>query len=176
MKTKFWFALSMSLLVCIGATAKPAAKKPLKPASAAQMKTFNALYAKSDAATLRGDTNYLNSILAPNFSSRSLSGRTSNRVQRMRNISRMMRQIKFTAATSSVEKLGFRGKQAFVVVSGSSEFEMRNPKGKMQRIRITTISNDSWISTKRGWLYQSSVETSGRVFVDGREVEPPRPS
>ena len=54
--------LMLSPAVCLGATAKPSAQKPIKPATSAQLKTFVALHAKSDSATLKSDVRYLSNI------------------------------------------------------------------------------------------------------------------
>ena len=162
--------LMLSAAVCLGATAKPSAQKPIKPATSAQLKTFVSLYAKSDSAMMRGDARYLNAILAPDFASRAFSGRTSNRAQRVRNVTMLFRKIKINASTTAIERLGFRGKQALTVVLGDGTFVMSGVDGKPHRIRLVVRSTDTWISTNRGWLLQSTVETQGRQFIDGREV------
>lgn len=162
--------LLFSVVVCFDATAKPAAQKSMKAATPAQLKTFVALYAKSDAATMRGDARYLNGILSPDFASRSLTGRTSNRAQRIRNITALLRQIKIDKSTTTIEGLGFVGKQAFAVTLGTGEFVARGSDGKSHRVRLVVRSRDTWISTNRGWLLQSNFDVEGRQFVDGREV------
>ena len=162
--------ICLGATVCLGATAKTATQKPIKPATSAQLQTFVALYAKSDAAMLRGDVRYLNGILATHFTSRALSGRTSNRTQRVRNITNLFKKIKVDVSESNIERLGFREKQAFVIVLGTGEFRMRGIDGKPHRVRVVVRSTDIWISTNRGWMLQRTVENEGRQFVDGREV------
>ncbi len=170
MKTKLWLALLMSLIVCIGATAKPAAQKPMKPATAAQIRVFAALYDQGDKAFLSRDIQSVRSKMTPDFTLL-LFGETFSRAQYIGSMTAFFDQIiKVKTAKTSIQKLEFRGKRAFMEARGTSEFTMLGEDKKPHSFKMVQCSRDSWISTSRGWQIQVITAISEQNYIDGKQV------
>ena len=171
---KIFAVVIFSVIVCSGAptslTAKPTTQKPIKSATAAQMKTFVALYAQFDKAFLTRDIRFLREKTAPDFTLRLFSDETWNRTKYLQMMTDFYREIiKVSSSTSKIEILSFRGKQAFVVSASVSEFTMRDPEKTVRRLKSMKRSSDIWTLTSRGWMIQKVNAISERQFIDGRE-------
>ncbi len=161
-----WTLLLLSLMIRVSC----AAEKPLRPATAAELKAFNKLFLQGRQATLRRDRRFLASRLAPNFTIRDLK-RTMNRAQYLRYMDAVDKVIvKFDAANFTIETLGFRDKRAFVTATNMNAFTMRDHSGKLRHVKATNRLNSVWISTPRGWLSESAIQIAERGWIDGHEV------
>ena len=161
-----WTLLLLGLLMRVGC----AAQQPLRPATAAQLQTFNRLFQQGSQAALRRDVQYLSDNLMPDFTVRA-SGLVMHRAQYLRYTAALYkRMVKMNSTTFKIEKLGFRGKQAFAIATNTHDFTARDRSGKIRRVKLIDHMNSFWILTSRGWLVQSAVQTSARLFVDGRKV------
>lgn len=152
------------------ATAKPAAQKPMKPTTAAQMKIFAALYEADDKVSLKRGMQFLRDILTPDFKLH-LFGETYERAQYLRNMTDFYQEIiKAQSSKSVIEKLEFYDKQTFVVCTSTHQFTMCDESGKVRQMKMIQRSRDNWISTSRGWRVQSVTAISERNFIDGKQV------
>lgn len=165
-----WLALSISLLICVGATAKPASQK-LVPAAQAQINAFNILFRAGSQAVLRRDVIYLGNHLAPNFTIRA-SGVVMNRAQYLSHTTAFYKKIvKMSSATSEIKSLGFRNNRAYVTATNTHDLMLRDRKRKLHLLKITDRLKSVWIRAQQSWIVESAVQTSVRVFVDGHEVK-----
>ena len=164
-----WTLLLLSLMMRVGCTAQ----KPLRAATPTEMNTFVKLYREGDAAVLRRDLAHLSRIMTADFTAHFLSGKISNRAQVLRGAASLYRQVKFNASTYTIEKLNFRGKQAIVLVNGTSDFTARAFTARSQDIKVHRFyfsrrETDTWILTGRGWMRQSINVMAERLRLDGR--------
>lgn len=166
-----WTLLLLSLMICLGATAKTTTRKPMKPATSAQLKTFNILLEQEKRAVLRRDAHFMRSRLAPNFLIRYSHGIVMNRAQHIRYTAALYKRIvKINSAFSQIKRLGFREKQAFVATVSTIVFTMRDRTGKLRLIKTSSHMDSIWIQSGHSWLAQSAIQNWSRTFVDGHEV------
>lgn len=160
------------LLFCLMIVGVRAAEKPLRPATAAEMKTFDALFQETHRAALQRDLKSLGSRLAPNFTAYSAETKTTlNRAQYLRLTATLLQKIvKFDTLMHKIQKLGFRDQKAYATAINAQAFHLRDSKGKLHLFKIVSRTNSVWVATPRGWLVQSIAQTDLRSSVDGREI------
>jgi len=166
--------LLLCLLLFLLTVGVAQAKAPLRAATAAELKSFDAMLQEGHRAAMRRDVKYLDGKLAPNFTVRSTTTRVvMTRAQYLVYIAKIYRAIvKYEKVVHKIVLLRFQEKRAFVTTLNGQAFVARDSKGKLRRVKSANRLNSVWISTPRGWLVESVVQTAERTFIDGRDVSP----
>ena len=142
----------------------------------APRKDFEALYAKRDQALKAKDADFMNSLLAEDYTSKDEHGKIINRAQAVEENNFMISVIKEVSSVATKVESAKQGKdenEAIVESSDAGNLTMRGPDGQLHLIEAKGKSRDTWVRTGGGWKlkYHEVVESSGTV--DGKPTQQP---
>ncbi len=137
-------------------------------------KDFETLYAKRDKALKAKDAEFINSLLAEDYTEKDKHGKVENRAQAVEETSGMVAAIKevisFATKVESV-KQGKDENEAIVEISDAGKVTLTLPDGQLRVIEARGKSRDTWVRTDGGWRlkYHEVLESSGTV--DGKPMQ-----
>lgn len=150
----------------------PSSTKPMTAATAAQSKMFRALYAKADAAALRGNVAFFSTLYTDQYMLFYKSGAILEKPQYVALLKEVMKHvIKFNAVQTQIKLIQQAERNVFFVTATSRlDMTYRGLDKKIHRSLSISQTMDSWLLTKRGWRMQNSQELETHSLVDGRKV------
>jgi Domain of unknown function (DUF4440) len=137
---------------------------------------FEALYARGDQALKAKDADFLNSLLAEDYTEKDDKGTIKTRAQTVEQNNRLVAAIKqVTISTTKVEsvKEGKDENEAIVEIASAGNVTMTLADGQLHVIEAKGKSRDTWVRTDGGWKlkYREVLESSGTV--DGKTIQQP---
>jgi hypothetical protein len=139
-------------------------------------KDFEALYAKRDKAFKAKDADFMNSLLAEDYTEKDDAGKIKNRAQAVEETNGMvaaMKEVSSLATKVESVKQGKDENEAIVEISDAGRVTMTGSDGQLHLIEAKGKSRDTWVRTGGGWKlkYHEVVESSGTV--DGKPAQQP---
>jgi ketosteroid isomerase-like protein len=130
--------------------------------------SFEERYAAMKSAIANRDADALTSLLAPDFTSTDISGRTETGAQMIGELKKLPVDNRKTSKTT-IRSIKLKGSTAVVEQS----YEMKTTKvaadGSTQSVELTTVSEDSWIKSANGvWLCQSTATNQLDYLLNGQ--------
>jgi len=127
---------------------------------------LQARYAALDAAMNAHDDSAIAAILAPDFTSVDVSGRTETAARMIDEVDRLEPDPNMTS-TTTLDELSRQGDTVIV----QQRFDMRTtkagPDGARRKVELDTLSTDTWVKPQAVWLIQRTMTNELSYFVDG---------
>lgn len=159
MQSRIPVAMTIVVLVATGANAHESSLR----------ESLDARYAQMKSAMHTHDTRALRAILAPDFVSVELNGKTESAGQMIQEVSALPSDA---GRSSQTTLLSIRPSKTRAVVE--QRYTMRTKKegqnGAEHTIKLITVSTDTWVLLQGEWRIQRTVTNQLDYYLDGRHV------
>lgn len=132
-----------------------------------------ARYDEFTAAFKQKNVDKMMAITAPGFTMKMPRNQTADAAR-----ARVLLQQAITLVQSiskvntRIDKLSVQGGQAIATVTQTMAAKMTGQDQKPHAVTTTSVSRDTWVKSKKGWLMKSTESISEKSTVDGKFVGP----
>lgn len=159
MRSRIPVAMTLLVLAATGANAHESSLR----------ESLDARYAQMKSAMHTHDTRMLRAILAPDFVSVELNGKTESADQMIQEIKALPSDASRSSRTTL---LSIRPSKTRAVVE--QQYTMRTkregPNGMEHNIKLITVSTDTWVLLRGSWRIQRTVTNQLDYYLDGKHV------
>jgi hypothetical protein len=130
-------------------------------------RVFEERYAAMKSAMADRDVNALSRLLAPDFISTDVAGRTENAKEMISRVKSSAFDPRRTGQTT-IHSIKLKGTAVFVEQSYDMKTTRTAADGSLLNVELITVSEDTWIKSKGAWLCQSTATNKADYLVNGR--------
>ncbi len=134
-------------------------------------KSINAIYQKQATALNHKDLDGAFNNMTPDYVSIDLKGHKSTAAVSRQAAAPILAAAKSVHASVTVTQFSLKNNLALVTVKETLTLSLTNPQTqKTVAIVDTSVSKDTWVKTKSGWLEKRSQSISDKATQDGMPV------
>lgn len=132
-------------------------------------KAIQVIYDHEVTAYAKKDIKGITAILTPDFESIEKNGDRINAVQSIETIRQTFRMLRTFTVSQNIQNLTLKGDQAIVTSRSHLEGTIADEQtGKPHKVVGDSVTVETWVKSRQGWLLKRSKTISERNIMDGK--------